>query len=95
MGGGESGECTYFCGPADLFPIAHVRTYLYYRHPRRQFRVLFSNVLHSFRFGVKMVDPGELTLAQLFDITHRRYNKPVQTTHGSGRINDVLALLQF
>ena len=95
MGSGEFGECTYFCGPADLFPIAHVRTDLHYRHPRRQSRVLFSNVLHSFRFGIKMVNLGKLTLAQPFDIAYRRYDKAIQTFHGSGRISDVLALLQF
>ena len=42
-----------------------------------------------------MVDPGKLPLAQLLDIAQRRNDEAIQTSHGSGRLSDILALLHL
>ena len=37
----------------------------------------FLNILHGFRFAVKMVDPGVFALAQSFDVAHGRHDEPI------------------
>ena len=88
-------EDTYFFGLGSVLPVVHVHSDLHNRHLRRELWVLFSNILHTLRLAVEVIDPRILPLTQLFRITYSRKDEPIQTFHSGSRISDVLALLQF